>query len=253
MLVPEESAGFESILEAYASADVLGTLTVKIPGNGKRKARTAQVEVRVAPVTIKPAQRRGAAKASGSTEPISVNVIGATESAPPEGQAAISWVLLTNLPVPDFDCAAEKVQWYAKRWGIETWHKVLKSGCKVEDCLLETAERLARYLTLFSIIGVRLMHVAYLARAQPDIPATDVFSQEEIEAVHVHLYKKLPPREPPSLREVVRMIGRIGGHLGRKCDGEPGMTVLWRGWMRLYEDVLVIRAHKQALGLLDSS
>jgi hypothetical protein len=253
MLVPEESAGFESILEAYASADVLGTLTVKIPGNGKRKARTAQVEVRVAPVTIKPPQRRGAAKASGSTEPISVNVIGATESAPPEGQAAISWVLLTNLPVPDFDCAAEKVQWYAKRWGIETWHKVLKSGCKVEDCLLETAERLARYLTLFSIIGVRLMHVAYLARAQPDIPATDVFSQEEIEAVHVHLYKKLPPREPPSLREVVRMIGRIGGHLGRKCDGEPGMTVLWRGWMRLYEDVLVIRAHKQALGLLDSS
>ena len=135
----------------------------------------------------------------------------------------------------------------------QTWHKVLKSGCKVEDCLLETAERLARYLTLFSIIGVRLMHVAYLARAQPDIPATDVFSQEEIEAVHVHLYKKLPPREPPSLREVVRMIGRIGGHLGRKCDGEPGMTVLWRGWMRLYEDVLVIRAHKQALGLLDSS
>ena len=118
MLVPEESAGFESILEAYASADVLGTLTVKIPGNGKRKARTAQVEVRVAPVTIKPPQRRGAAKASGSTEPISVNVIGATESAPPEGQAAISWVLLTNLPVPDFDCAAEKVQWYAKRWGI---------------------------------------------------------------------------------------------------------------------------------------
>jgi hypothetical protein len=80
-----------------------------------------------------------------------------------------------------------------------------------------------------------------------------VFSQEEIEAVHVHLYKKLPPREPPSLREVVRMIGRIGAHLGRKCDGEPGMTVLWRGWMRLYEDVLVIRAHKQALGLVDSS
>ena len=60
--------------------------------------------------------------------------------------------------------ACEKVQWYGKRWGIETWHKVLKSGCQVEDCLLETAERLPRYLTLFSIIGMRLMHVAYLAR-----------------------------------------------------------------------------------------
>jgi hypothetical protein len=253
LLVPEESAGFESLLEALARAKVLGTLAVKVPGNGKRKARKADIGVRVTQATIKPPQRRGNAKASGSTEPISVNVIGATESAPPEGQAAISWVLLTNLPVKDFEAAAEKVQWYGKRWGIETWHKVLKSGCKVEDCLLETAERLARYLTLFSIIGVRLMHVAYLARVQPDLPATDVFSPEEIEALHVHLYKKLPPPEPPSLREVVRMIGRIGGHLGRKCDGEPGMTVLWRGWMRLYEDVLVIRAHKQALGLVDSS
>ncbi|MGH8209793.1 MAG: IS4 family transposase [Steroidobacteraceae bacterium] len=160
MLVPEESEGFESILEALGNATALGTLTVKIPGNGKRKARTAEIEVRVAQVTIKPPQRRGNAKASGSTEPISVKVIGATESAPPAGQEAISWVLLTNLLVPDFEAAAEKVQWYGKRWGIETWHKVLKSGCKVEDCLLETAERLSRYLTLFSIIGVRLMHVA---------------------------------------------------------------------------------------------
>ena len=135
----------------------------------------------------------------------------------------------------------------------QTWHKVLKSGCKVEDCLLETGERLARYLTVFSIIGARLMHVAYLARVQPDLPATEVFSKEEIEALHVRVHKALPPAKPPALREVVRLIGRVGGHLGRKCDGEPGMTVLWRGWMRLYEDVLVLRAHKQALGLTDSS
>ena len=253
MLVPEESEGHESILEALASAAVLGTLTVKIPGNGKRKARTAETEVRVAQVTIKPPQRRGQAKASASMEPISVSVIAATESAAPGGQDAISWVLLTNLPIPDLPSAAEKIDWYAKRWGIETWHKVLKSGCKVEDCLLETAERLERYLTLFSIIGVRLMHVAYLARVQPEVPATEVFSKEEIEALHVHLYKRRAPPDPSSLRDVVRMIGRIGGHLGRKCDGEPGMTVLWRGWMRLYEDVLVIRACKQAWGLADSS
>jgi hypothetical protein len=252
MLVPEESEGFESILDAYASAQVLGSLTVKIPGNGKRKARTAQVQVRVAPVTIKAPHRRGAAKASGSTEPIRVNVIAATESAPPEGQEAISWVLLTNLPVPDFKSAAEKVQWYGRRWGIETWHKVLKSGCRVEDCLLETAERLTRYLTLFSIIGVRLMHVAYLARVQPDLPATEVFSPQEIEALHVRVHRALPPAKSPSLREAVRMLGSLGGHLGRKCDGEPGMTVIWRGWISLYETVIALRAAREA-GLIDSS
>jgi hypothetical protein len=253
LLVPEESEGFESILDAYASADVLGSLTVQIPGNGKRKARTAQVQVRVAQVTLKAPQRRGAAaKASGSTEPIRVQVIAATEGTPPEGQEAISWVLLTNLPVPDFDSAVEKVQWYARRWGIETWHKVLKSGCKVEKCLLETAARLSRYLTLFSIIGVRLMHVAYLARVQPDLPAIDVFSPEEIEALHVRVHRALPPAKSPSLREAVRMLGSLGGHLGRKCDGEPGMTVIWRGWISLYETVIALRAAREA-GLIDSS
>lgn len=251
-LVPEDSEGDASMLEALASAPVLGTLPVEIPGNGRRKARTASVEVRIAHVTIKPPQRRGHAKASASTEPVTVNLVAATESVPPAGMEAISWVLLTNLPVKDFEAAVEKVQWYGQRFGIETWHKVLKSGCKVEDCLLETADRLQRYLTLFSIIGVRLMRVAYLARVLPEAAATEVLSKEEVEALHVRINKTLPPPDPPTLREAVRMIGRLGGHLGRKCDGEPGMTVLWRGWMRLYEDVEILRAHKQALGLNSS-
>jgi hypothetical protein len=252
-LVAEDSEGYESLMEALTSAAVLGCMEVKIPGNGKRKARTAKVAVRAVSVTLKAPRRRGEAKARESLEPISVQVIGATESDPPAGQEPISWVLLTNLAVKDFKSAAQKIDWYTKRWGIETWHKVLKSGCKVEECLLETAQRLARYLSFFSIIGVRLMHVTHLARAQPGLAATAVFSQEEIEALYVRLHKSAPPPQPPSLREVVRMIGRLGGHLDRKCDGEPGVTVLWRGWQRLYEDVHVICAHKQTLGLIPAS
>ena len=158
----------------------------------------------------------------------------------------MSWVLLTNLPVSGVNSVAEKVRWYAQRFAIETWHKVLKSGCKVEDCLLETAERLSRYLALFSIIGVRLMHVAYLARAQPNLPATQAFSEEELQALYLRVMQARPPAKAPTLREVVRMLGSLGGHLGRKGDGEPGMTVIWRGWMRLYEDVLMLRILKQA-------
>jgi transposase-like protein/transposase Tn5 family protein len=253
-LVPEDSGGCASLLEAIGDAPVLGTLTVEIPGNGRRKARTASAEVRIAAVTLKPPDRRRQAKALTSIEPMSVNVIAATELSPPEGMEPLSWVLLTNLWVKEFEGATEKIQWYGRRWGIETWHKVLKSGCRVEDCLLETAERLKRYLTLFSIIGVRLMHVTYRARVQPEIPATAVFSAGEIEALHLRLKKAPPaPEQPPTLREAVRMIGRLGGHLGRKGDGEPGPTVLWRGWLRLYEDVEILRAHKEFLGLIDSS
>jgi hypothetical protein len=238
------------MLEALSHAPVFGNLTVQIPSNGSRKSRAANLQVRVAQVTIKPPARRGRAKDSGSTEPVTVNLIAATESSPPAGTEAISWVLLTNLPVKDFESATEKVQWYGKRWGIETWHKVLKSGCKVEDCMLEEAERLRRYLTLFSIIGVRLMHVAYLARAQPDLPATEVFSAVEIQVLFLRLKNTLPPPgPPPTLRETVRMLGKLGGHLGRKCDGEPGVLVIWRGWMRLYESVEMLHSI-QSLGLI---
>ena len=131
---------------------------------------------------------------------------------------------------------------------------MLKSGCKVEDCLLEEALRLKRYLTLFSIIGVRLMHVTYLARAHPDRPATEVFSEEEVEALHIRVTRALPPAGPaPTLRDMVRMLGRLGGHLGRKGDGEPGVTVLWRGWTSLYETVETLRAYKHVLSPRDSS
>lgn len=255
-LTPEENEGYESIIETLNSTEVLGTMTVDIPSSGKRKGRTAELDVRATQVTIDPPDRRRsgtAGKEWAMMDPISLKVIGASERNAPVGEEAISWVLLTDLPALDVDNAKEKVNWYAKRFGIEIWHKVLKSGCKVESCLLETAERLMRYLTVFSIIGVRLMHVCHLARVQPDIPATEVFSRKEIEALHVRVNRKLPPPEPLTLKEVVRMIGSLGGHLGRKCDKEPGVTVLWRGWMRLHEDVLVLGAHKQALGLSDTS
>jgi hypothetical protein len=252
-LVAEESEGFTSILEALGAAPVLGTLTVEIPSNGKRKARMASVTVCVAEVTIKAPQRRGKAKTSGSTEPLSLRVIAATEIDPPPGIEAISWVLLTNLPVNNFAGATEKIEWYGTRWGIETWHKVLKSGCTVEDCRLETADRLKRHLALFSIIAVRLMYVTYLARAQPELPATGIFSAEELEALHIRVHKTPAPPQSPTLREAVRMIGRLGGHLGRKADGEPGVTVLWRGWMSLYETIEALRAYKQAQGLISSS
>ncbi|MGH8219814.1 MAG: IS4 family transposase [Steroidobacteraceae bacterium] len=251
-LVPEESEGFECMEEALAAAEVLGRMDVQVTGNDKRKARTATVAVKVAEVAIKPPQRRGRSKDSGSSESITVRVVGATERKPPEGEKAISWVLLTNLRVADCDAAAEKVRWYGKRFNIETWHKVLKSGCTVEECRLETGERLARYLALFSVIGVRLMHVAYLARVQPELPATAVFSEEEIEALHLQVRKERPPQAPPTLKEAVRMLGRLGGHLGRKSDGEPGMTVVWRGWMRLYDAVLVIGVLRN-VGMINSS
>lgn len=252
-LVPEDSECYEKMAEALAHAPLLGRKAVGIPGNSKRKTRTAEVAVRVRELTIKAPQRRGRAKASASSQEIMVTAISVLEPQAPEGEEAIAWVLLTDLVVRNFDSACEKIDWYGKRFSIETWHKVLKSGCQVEKCLLEHADRLKRYLTLFSIIGVRLMHVAYLAREQPDLPASQVFSKDEIEAVYVQTENTRIPVKSPTVKDVVRRIGSLGGHLGRKHDKEPGMTVFWRGWMRMYETVLALRNFKTLFNLRDTS
>jgi hypothetical protein len=63
----------------------------------------------------------------------------------------------------------------------------------------------------------------------------------------------LPENHVPSLGEVVHMIGGLGGHLGRKGDGAPGITVMWRGLMRLLEDVEMLVAFKVALSSSNSS
>ena len=246
--------GFLNMSEAITSSPVLGTVTLEIPGNGKRKARTAIIVLRSVEVTIPPPRnKKGKAKAAAPIEPITVTIVAATETVPPEGTEAISWVLLTDLPVRNFDNAAEKVEWYARRWGIEVWHKVLKSGCKVEDCLLETADRLKRFLTLFSIIGFRVMHITYFARVHPDAPSTDLFSGEDVDTLHIRVKRTKPPKEPPPVKEALRMLGSLGGHLGRKLDGDPGTVVIWRGLMRLYESVEAIEAYKEVTSARNTS
>jgi hypothetical protein len=249
-LVAEESDDCECMSAALAAAPVAGVLSVHIPSNGKRKERDATVEIKFAEVTLKPPQKRGDAKASGSIDPVTVTVISACETHPPQGAEAISWVLITNLPIESYDDAVEKIAWYTKRWGIEIWHKVLKSGCKVEDCLLETAERLTRFLAIFSIIACRLLYITYLARTNPDAPATSVFSECEVSTIYIRATKTIIPQGSNiTLRDAVRMIGGLGGHLGRKCDGEPGITVLWRGMVSLYESIETLHAYKTALAI----
>jgi hypothetical protein len=248
-LVPEDSEGFASIMEAISQAPSRGTTTVEIRGNGSRISRVATVEIRFVEVTIKPPNKIGGAKASAIIEPIAVRVVSATEVDPPAGQKSISWVLLTSEPVRTFGDAAEKVDWYRLRWGIEVYHKVMKSGCKVEECRLEKGERLARFIALTSIIAFRLMHMTYVARVAPDSPCTEILSSDEIEALSVRSQSLEKAKgKVLTTREAVREIAKLGGFLARKSDGEPGIITLNRGLQRLNEDVAMLRAFKARSG-----
>jgi hypothetical protein len=210
-----------------------GHLTVRIAKNQKQEARKATVSVRFTQVRLKPPWRPNGKK----LPPVTLNAILVREDHPPHDvDEPIEWLLLINLPVNDFEDALQVIQWYCCRWQIEVYHKVIKSGCRVEDCRLQTADRLHSYIALMSVIAWRLHWLTYINRANPDLPCTVALSAVEWQALYLRMNNTTSlPESPPTVRQAVHWIAQLGGFLGRKRDGEPGITVIWRGWQRLQD------------------
>ena len=214
--------------ETLRMANVLGTVEVCAPRRPGEPIRQCTLSLRSLPITLKPPQAR---KRLGS---VSLWGILATEISPPEGEKAIEWLLLTTLPTLGVDDAIERVHWYTCRWTIEVWHRVLKTGCRIESRQLETADRLAVALTLYSIIAWRILYATMLARTAPDVPCTVILSREEWQALYCNVNRVSEPTvTPPSLGEAVLWIAKLGGFIARKSDGQPGPQVLWRGFQHL--------------------
>lgn len=137
-----------------------------------------------------------------------------------------------NLPVASKAEAIEKLEWYALRWKIETFHKILKSGCRAEDSKLRTAERLANLIAILCILAWRVLWLCLVNRVSPDLPASLVFTDTEIE-----LMERLVPTRQKSRQRTVGgfliRLARLGGYLNRAKDAPPGNMVLWRGMARL--------------------
>jgi hypothetical protein len=225
----------DDMLAATAPA---GAITLDLPARAGQAARQAKVEITFCRVTLQPSDRRKDAKPKVPFQPVTVNIVSAQEVAAPKGVEAIDWVLLTSEAVESFDDAVRMLTWYKLRWGIEIYHKFLKSGCRVEDCRLETGERLMRYVAVMSVIAYRLFQLTMQSRAMPEAPCTELLSEAEWQALYCKKFKttKLPP-QPPTMREAARWIAQLGGFLGRKHDGDPGPTALWRGWQILAQCV----------------
>ncbi len=219
-----------SLWATVAGQPVAGTLTVAVPRRQGQPARQATLEVRFCPVTLRPPKHRAAEQ----LPLVEVWALQAREPHPPAGLEPIEWLLLTTWAVRTFDEAVERVEWYACRWGIEVLHKVLKSGCRIEALQLETAERLQRSLPIYSVIAWRILYATMLSRTVPELPCTILLDPEEWQALFCTIHATpTPPSEPPSLRQAVRWIARLGGFLDRKGDGPPGVTVLWKGFQHL--------------------
>ena len=220
-------AGEGALWDKMQREPLAGYQEVYVPGKGSRRARTAKLAVRHAHVTLKPPRGK-------ALPPVGVWAVYTREvDYTPDVKSPLEWMLLTMVETASFAQACERISWYARRWGIEVYHRTLKSGCRIEDRRLGNADRIEACLAIDMVVAWRIYQLTKQGRETPDIPCDVFLSEEEWQALCAYTTRKLPPAKPPPLRQAVRMIASLGGFLGRKSDREPGTTTMWRGLQRL--------------------
>ena len=164
-----------------------------------------------------------------SYPPTRLVYIQAAEDHEPEGRPKVDWRLVTNLPVLSLADAVEKLSWYALRWKIEVFHKIMKSGCKAEDSKLRTAERLVKLLAIIAVVSWRVFWITMSSQANPDSSADVAFTPTEIAILDGVVPASRSRRRPPDLAFYANRLARLGGYLDRARDPPPGNIVMWRG------------------------
>lgn len=214
---------------------VAGQVEITVPRKPGVASHSATLELRFGAVEIR--------KKSSA---LKLWIVEARQSGVSAAQG-ICWRLLTNQPVNDLAGAVEKVAWYRQRWRIEEFHRVLKTGSQAEARQLETVARLKNVLAVDMIIAWRVLELTRLSRQSPDLPATELLTEDEVKVLRA-MCPAFASRQALQLREAVRAIAQWGGFLARKSDGEPGPMTLWLGLLRLNDYVNAFKIYSKTCG-----
>ena len=217
--------------EALADARVLGSYELHLRSRQGVKARTANIEVSVVRVTFPMPRHHSQWVSQCGIRELAMNVVVVQEADAPQGASAIRWVLLTSLPIRTFDDAWQVIEDYENRWLVEEYHKVLKTGCSVEMHALRTVDRLEPLIGLISVIGIRLFQLKLVGRSQKEAQA-----RTHVPSTWLQGLKLVRPKikvTGMSVYHFFRELAKLGGFLGRKCDGEPGWQTVWYGYKKL--------------------
>jgi hypothetical protein len=228
-------SGERRLVESLAGRPVGGTMAVAVPRRAKQPARTARLELRWQAVELQPP----AVALKKSWPTFKVYAVWAKEVGAPAGVQGIDWLLLTTWPVATLKMARRVVRWYALRWGIECWHKVLKVVCKVETRQMKSAQALERALALDMIIASRVLLLTRLGKEHPNLSAELFYSREELEVLAAKKAETGRYSQTTKLTVLQANIltAMLAGFWGRKGDGHPGAQILSEG-LRLLEAVV---------------
>jgi hypothetical protein len=214
------------------SLPVQGTYQLAVPENDHQRARTATMEVRFSTVGLPVPRDCGRFAKECGISLIMMNVVEVREVNPPKGCKRLQWVLFTSHEVQTLEQAESVIGYDELRPLVEEFHKALKTGCRLEDRLYETASRWENVTALLSITAVRLLQLKTIAIKEPERPAAEVVPRGWLQMLHM---LRGPKRKKiVTTRDFVRALAGLGGHLGRKGDGEPGWITIWRGFNKLH-------------------
>lgn len=209
-------------------ASTLGEVEFTIPPTEKRKGRKVKQELKAVRVKLKPTRN--------FKKKVKINAVMAIETNPPEGETPLVWVFITSLPINSFDDVSKIIKYYLCRWEIETFFKVLKSGCKIEERQLQATSRMKALIAVFMVLSWRVVFTMMLGRICSEMPCSDLFIESEWKSVYKVLNKnKRLPRKPPLLGKFIEMIADLGGYIKRKNGEPPGVKVMWKGMVRMVD------------------
>jgi hypothetical protein len=225
-----------SIKAVCRAMPLLGGRHLWVKPRADRPGRRAKLSISAGPVTLWSPQLDRTGRA------LRCWAVRVWEAAPPEGQEAIEWILLTSEPIADLADAVRVARYYALRWLIEEYHQCLKSGCRVEARQLESADRLEPLIGMSCAVAARLLQLKNDARLAPDRPAAECVPPALVETLSA-----MTGLDATTLtaRRFVHEVAKLGGFLGRTGDGEPGWRTLWQGWHQLE---LIHRGYRLARG-----
>jgi Transposase DNA-binding/Transposase Tn5 dimerisation domain len=198
---------------------------------GKRK-RKVRVQIRYKEVEILcPVNKEGKTYQSVVLTAIDIRQKGNSKD-------GIHWKLLTTLAIKNAEQARQCMRWYSYRWLIERFHYVLKSGCGIEALQLKRAESLMKAVAVYSLAAFNIMQLTYQSRQTPDVSCQAVLNRSQWKTLYMLKFKtnKLPD-QPPTLQQATNWLAQMGGHLGRKSDGPPGLRTVWLGYESLLQAV----------------
>jgi hypothetical protein len=219
--------GNHTVGDDMADAKIRGRHRIEVhDANGN--SETAELEIKYERLQLLPPIGK-----QKQYPPLELTVLHARERDKPKHRKKIDWKLITDLPVRTMKDAIEKLKWYALRWKIEVFHKILKSGCKAEDRKLRTAERLVNLIAIFCIVGWRIFWMTMLNRANPSAPPELALTTNEVALLDHFVPDKKGPAGRSFVSHYIVKIARLGGYLARANDPPPGNIVVWRGISRL--------------------